>query len=107
MISEASSTSLNMSTAIPSIRITPLRLRCAVASFGDQHAFGGVLVEVAEERVAAGLQWPHENSDGRLCRHDLLPVELGAFEFFGRRVLVLDLQLDLLPRGHHQLGWLE
>src|SRR5258705_13398330 len=109
MISEASSTSLKMSTPTPSMRITSLRSRRAdlCPSLDGQHAFGGVLVEVAEERVATGLERPHKNNHGRVCRHDLLPVELVALKFLGCRVQILDFELDLLPRRHDQLGGLE
>src|SRR5206468_2239454 len=51
----------------------------------------------------ARLERADEDRDLPLRRHDLFAIELVAFEFLGRRVLVLDDKLDLLSRRHREL----
>src|SRR6266496_5269238 len=92
--SAASRTSRKTSMAMPSI---DSRL------FRDQRALRRFLVEIAEEWITARLERADEDRDLPLRRHDLFAVELVAFEFLGRRILVLDDELDLLSRRHRQL----
>src|SRR6266478_904616 len=93
--SAASSTSRKTSTAIPGT-IDFL--------FRDQDALRGVPVEIAEERIAAGLERTDEDDDLPLGRDDLLAVELIALEFLCGRILVVDDELHFLVRRDRNLG---
>src|SRR5947209_13773435 len=97
-ISAASSTSRKTSRPVPSIVFA--------ASLRDQHTLRGFLVEVAEERISPRVQWSKEHSYRAVSDHDLLAIELVAFELLGRRILVLDQQLDLLAARNREFGGL-
>src|SRR6185312_1306065 len=86
-MSEASRTSRKTMSAVPSML------------FRDDHALGGGGVEFAHELVFARLERPHEDRRLRLARDHLLDAKVGAVELLGGRVLVLDHEAHLLPRG--------
>src|SRR5437762_1957716 len=75
--SPASSTSRKTMTAAPSMGL----LR-------DHLALGGIGVELADELVAAGLERSDPDEALRFARDDLLDLERGAVELFGRGILV-------------------
>ena len=78
-----------------------------VALLGDDHALRGLFVVFADERIAARLERPDEDRRRRLAGDHLFAVERMALEFLGRRIAVLDDELDLLSGGHDELGRLE
>src|SRR5690242_7583695 len=87
-ISAASSTSRNTMMAAPSI--TTPHLFCY-----DMTACG-LRVEITKELVFSGLQRADIHHDFLSAGDHLLAPELGAFEFFRRRVVVFHRQGDLL-----------
>ena len=76
MMRPASITSRKTMTSAPSISL-----------FRDHDALGGVGVELADELVAAGIEWadPHQALDRPGMTFDL---ERGAVEFLGGGILV-------------------
>src|SRR5512146_2087842 len=64
-------------------------------------------MEITEKRITAGLERPEEYRDLTLADDDLLAVQFVALELFGRGVLVVHEQLDLLPGRNRQLGRIE
>src|SRR5437762_10725403 len=89
-MSAASRTSRKTMSAVPNML------------FRDDHAFGGLLVEFANELVFARLERPDVEGGRRFTGDDLLAVEVVAVEFLGGGVLVLDHQLHLLAGRHGQ-----
>src|SRR5260221_13973048 len=87
-VSAASRTSRKTMRAVPNML------------FRDDHALGGLLGELADERVLARLQWTHEDRGPRLARDHLLDLQRRALELFGRGVLVFDDELHLLAGGY-------
>src|SRR5689334_1226607 len=87
-IRAASRTSRKTTRAVPNMSL-----------LGDDHALGGLLIELADELVLARLERPHEHRALRLARNDLLDLEVVALELLGGGVLVVDHDLHLLARG--------
>src|ERR1051326_5059431 len=87
-MSAASRTSRKTMSAVPNIL------------FRDDHALGGLLVELADEPVFTGLERAHVDRRFRLAGNHLLDLQLLALEFLGRRILVVDDELHLLPGRH-------
>src|SRR5262249_31539781 len=87
-ISAASSTSRKTMIAVASMADFLL--------LHDHGALGGLLVVLADEGIAAGLEGPDEDRRGRLAGDHLFAIERVALEFLWRRVAVLDDELDLL-----------
>jgi len=64
--------------------LRPRRRERRYRLFRDDRAFGGRLVKIAKETIAAGRERPQEDRDLGLARHDFLDPKRLAFNFFGR-----------------------
>src|SRR5262245_14871217 len=98
--SEASSISRLTMIAAASMGSRPLLLH-------DDGALGAVLVELADELVAARVERPDRDGGGSAAGDHLLDVERVALEFLRRRIAVGDDQLDLLAGRHRNLRRVE
>src|SRR6267154_2073324 len=98
-IKPASNTSRNTM-----IRLANIALILRLALDGGHRAFCRIRMIIVEEFVNAGPQRPRHDRDLPARDDDLLHAQVGALEFSGCRILVLDLDPESLAGGHAHLA---
>src|SRR5690348_11650879 len=97
---------MTMPTTRPASRTSrrTMRRAASISLLRDDGALGRLLVVLAHELVAAGLQRPDPHRGAAARRHDLLDLERTAVEFLGSTILVVHGDLERLVGWHLHLG---